>query len=670
MTLMDALAVFDEAALAALANKGTVRRAARDVEAGLVTLSVQEDDAATVIADGETVRIDIRGPSAAKCTCPAKGMCRHRVAAVLLLRPDVKASDAAPEEDAAASSVAEIVALPEETLRRFAGRAAWRAANEMAQDGAQIASEGKALVVRLSADPVEIRYLPSLGLDGMVSKATPARRKVLHTAALIAIRRQAGIEHDDWAPATADSSLDTIDPLFLAEVRAALAEACRSALALSPLALEERLFTLSVSSRADALQRLALLLRVIARMIRERRSRSFRFDPDHCLAQIALADAISRALPRVTDAEKRAALIGAIRQDYAETGPLTLTGLGAESWRAEGGGRGVTVYLYAAEQDRWFTASLARNAGQDPGFDPARAYRQEAIWGGTTLARVVGMDLTFDSVAVSRQGRLSIGGSRAPSTSPVSIIPEGWKCAFSNWRLLTDRLRHRLAGSQISTDRTAEPVLLRPCRTAACWLDELTQTLNWPIEDMAGNWLTLSVPHDPERAAHIDALATLFNNAFAGSILASAMISGANFTLRPIALLDTKGFCSLDLDTLPQASDRRSLRGGIRALFARKHSGFVPLPRSASMKLLDDVVSELTGVAELGCRPISPAAQQRLELFARRASQSGLETLATAINGVLSATDLPSAILQGLYPIHQLRRQLTALPLVAQQQGG
>lgn len=665
MMLADALAVFDEAALVALANKGTVRRAGRDIETGLVTVSAEEAGAATVIADGETVRIDTRGPSAATCTCPAKGICRHRVAAVLLLRRDVKTSDMAPEEEA--SSIAEIVALPEETLRRFAGRAAWQAANEMAQAGAQITSEGKALVVRLADDPVEIRYLAGFGLDGMISKATPARRKVLHTAALIAIRRQAGVEHDEWAPAAVDGSLDTIDPIFLAEIRAALAEACRSALALAPLTLEERLFTLSVSSRADALQRLGALLRVIARMIRERRARNFRFDPERCLAQIVLADAIARALPRATDPEKRAALIGAVRQDYAEIGPLTLTGLGAESWRAEGGGRGVTVYLYAAEQDRWFTASLARNAGQDPGFDPARAYRQEAIWGGTTLARLVGANLTFDRMAASRQGRLSIGASAAPGISPASIVSEGWACAFSSWRPLADRLRQRLAGSQISTDRTAEPVLLRPRRTATPWLDELTQTLNWPIEDMTGTWLILSVPHDPERDAYFDALAALFGNGFAGTILASATIAGATFMLRPIALLDSKGLCSLDLDVLPPANEKRSLRGGIRALFTRKHAGFVPLPRSTSNGLLNDVVSELTGIAEMGCRSIGPAARQRLELFAQRASQSGLETLAAAIDGALGATDLPSAVLQSLYPIHQLRRQLTALPLVAQQ---
>lgn len=667
MTLADALAVFDEPTLVALANKGTVRRAASDLEAGLVTFLAREGETATIIADGETVRIDARGPAAAACSCPAKGICRHRIGAVLLVRREAEAADTTSDGDVGARLIAEIAALPAGRLERFAGRAAFRAAVEIAQAGAEVTADGSALVVRLASEPVEIRYLPGLGPEGMVSKAVQARRKILHTAALIAIRRQAGIGSDEPMAVEADASSETIDPAFLAEVRAALAEACTSALSLAPLALEERLFALSVSSRADALQRLGALLRIIARMMRERRSRSFRFDPDLCLAQMALADAIARALPRVSDPERRAMLIGSARQDYDETGPLSLMGVGAEAWRTEGGARGVTAYLYAAEEDRWFVASLARGAGQDPDFNPARAYQQEAIWGGSTLAKLIGASIVFESVAASRQGRLSLGGSGRPHISMAKHVFDDWRCAFSAWRPLGERLRERLAGSQLSSERTMELVLLRPRRSMAPWLDELTQMLNWPVEDNEGNWLALSIPYNPDREAHFDALVGLFTSGFAGSILAGASIAGPTFALRPIALLDAKGICSLDLDPLPPVKEGRSLREGIRSLFARRGKGFASLPKSASMTLLDDALSELTGIAEMGCRGISPTGAQRLEFLAQRGAQSGLDMLARAIKGVLDAQELPSAVLQSLYPIHQLRRQLTTLPIVTPQ---
>lgn len=666
MTLAGALAVFDEAALVVLANKGTVRRAARDVEAGLVAVSAREGDTATIVADGETVCIDARGPAAASCSCPAKGMCRHRIAAVLLLQREAKGDDTAPDEDAANSLLAEIAALPEEALRRFAGRAAWRAALEIAQAGAEIVVEGTAVTVRLAGEPLDIRYMQGLGPDGMISKTPPARRKTLHVAALIAIRRRAGLEPDDVMPAQV-AMPETVDPRFLAEVRAALAEACGNALSLAPLALEERLFTLSVSSRADALPRLGALLRGIARMIRERRGRSFRFDPDQCLSEIALADAIARALLHVTAPEKKAALIGSVRQDYAEIGPLALIGMGAESWRAESGGRGVTVFLYSTDEDRWFTVALARGAGQDPDFDPARAYRHEAVWGGTTLARLVGADVVFERVAASGQGRLSIGGSTQPRISAARLACDDWKCTFTNWHALGDRLRERLAGSQISVERTAELVLLQPVRTQAPWLDELTQMLNWPIEDVNGNWLTLTVSYLPARDRHFDMLTALLGGGFSGAILVSAALAGAHYRLRPLALVSSAGICSLDLDPLPEIKEKRYLPEGIRAFLTRRRDGFDPVTKSASMALLDEVVSELTGLAEMGCRPLGAGGRQRLEHLARRAGQSGLDTLSGAIAGILAAADIPSAILEGLYPVHQLRRQLAALPFVTRQ---
>jgi uncharacterized Zn finger protein len=172
VTLAAVLAAFDEGALTLLSNKGTVRRAARDVEEGKVTLIEADGDRAVVAADGETVRVDSAGPAKATCTCPAPGVCRHRIAAVLLLRAGVAPAEAA--EDLRAALLAEVAAIPEEALRRFAGRAGWRAALELAEAGGEVDVDGTALRIRLAGGE-EVRYLRGLGLDGMVSKVAPTR---------------------------------------------------------------------------------------------------------------------------------------------------------------------------------------------------------------------------------------------------------------------------------------------------------------------------------------------------------------------------------------------------------------------------------------------------------------------------------------------------------------
>ncbi|RUR68899.1 hypothetical protein EJP67_17715 [Variovorax guangxiensis] len=97
-------------ALTALANAGFVKRAQKDVAAGLLpkmettadgTVQAQFDDGVrTSLPPGRTLRD-------AQCSCPASGMCRHRVMLVLAYQAQAKA---APAE--AGASIASVEASP------------------------------------------------------------------------------------------------------------------------------------------------------------------------------------------------------------------------------------------------------------------------------------------------------------------------------------------------------------------------------------------------------------------------------------------------------------------------------------------------------------------------------------------------------------------------------
>lgn len=94
---MSAFAAYDAETLAALAGEGLLRRAQKDLDAGKVARI--EYEPLSVLADGQTVRLDPLKPERSTCTCPAAGWCKHRVAAVLLIRA---AEAAAPSEHAQA----------------------------------------------------------------------------------------------------------------------------------------------------------------------------------------------------------------------------------------------------------------------------------------------------------------------------------------------------------------------------------------------------------------------------------------------------------------------------------------------------------------------------------------------------------------------------------------
>lgn len=92
------LLALDEDALAALANRGIVKRAAREVGAGLgPAVTEVEGTVRAVFADGTSVSLPPGVTLAdAPCGCGATGICRHRVMAVLAYQADAGADDSGP----------------------------------------------------------------------------------------------------------------------------------------------------------------------------------------------------------------------------------------------------------------------------------------------------------------------------------------------------------------------------------------------------------------------------------------------------------------------------------------------------------------------------------------------------------------------------------------------
>lgn len=89
-------------ALTALANAGFVKRAQKDVAAGLLPRIEMADDGEVVahFDDGVSTRLPPgRTLRDASCTCPASGMCRHRV--MLVLAYQAQGKGPAPEQNSA-----------------------------------------------------------------------------------------------------------------------------------------------------------------------------------------------------------------------------------------------------------------------------------------------------------------------------------------------------------------------------------------------------------------------------------------------------------------------------------------------------------------------------------------------------------------------------------------
>ncbi len=673
--LVSALAAFDEAALTLLANKGLVRRAQRDVADGLAAVTGAEADAVTVACDGDTVRMDRRGPSSATCTCPAPGICRHRLAAVLVVQALGAAAGPEPgtaPEPAGPAAAADIEALPPEALRKWAGKAAWRAARELSEAGADVAAEGQGFIVAFPDGGPVVRIVAGQGPDGMVSKTAQAARKAIHAAAWLAVRAHLGLEapaadgEDEAAPAEAA----TVPAEFLDAVTAALEDVVRLGFNLAPESLEERLFLLSVSSRADALPRLAAMLRTLSANVRSRRRRDFAFDPDGCLVILSDAFLLVSALRGVdgaTSAERRDALCGRPRRDYAPAGSLRIVGCGADAWTTPSGARGVTAWFYEEATDRWLTAGLARGANQDPGFDPVRAYARESLWSGKVLKDLSHAMVDLDKAQVSEDGRLS-AASGVTATSVARRLPgriDAWPCLFDDWEALGARLVAR-----IGDEGRGEPVLLRPAALARPAFDDLTQVLTWPLCDKQGRWLGVTLAHGRDRAALVDALQKIAQSGWSGIVVALASIEGRDFRLRPMALVDDEAGYNLGLDDLaPLTQDswaRKTalLKRDMKAALGYMPKTFAAMPPSRASQIVHAAWQSVVDALEIGPGHAAAIVSGHLKRHASRLHDAGFPSLGDAVGRAAGAAPAgaPRSLLTAAGALSLARRLMTGLP--------
>jgi hypothetical protein len=130
MTRADLLAL-DTDALVVLANRGLVKRATRELDAGVVpTLSTDADGTVRGrFPDGVEVVFPVgAGLDTASCTCPATGVCRHCVGLVLAYQRQTEPTESGPAEWSPGS-------VDDETLRRVLGARAVTAARRRCAAG-------------------------------------------------------------------------------------------------------------------------------------------------------------------------------------------------------------------------------------------------------------------------------------------------------------------------------------------------------------------------------------------------------------------------------------------------------------------------------------------------------------------------------------------------------
>ncbi len=610
------LQAFDDAALESLAPKGLVRRARRDLEAGLANVTARDEASAQVLVEGQTVTLGERGPAAARCTCKAGGICRHILVAVMALNHE--AAEGTPEAAPPPSAADEICALKEADVIAFAG-ACWGAAVTLAAESAEssVAESGGNCTVELAGAPGSVTFIAGTGLTGAGFKGPKSRARVVVAAAAILVRAKRGVALETTAGAQADAG--SISQAYLDDAVEKLIEAIRAVLSSGSPIAADLLFDLAISARAEAAPRLTAMLRSLAKQARLAGTRDIHFHSDGFLTDAARTFALIEALKHNPQAPE---LTGSLRRDYRPQPPLGLWMLGAVSWRTEAGARGLTLHGYAAEEHTWYSVSTARAAGMDPYFTPRTAFAGP-LWSAGTASGLIGKRLRLPEPLVDAGGAISptlpqpaaIG---APIPDLRSLIECG--AAIQDWQQLRRDLAARM-GEGLRRRTLSVPVLLAPAKYSGLNFNDLAQTYEWEAIAADGSRLLFTLPGAEDvLAQRINAL-----TASCHLVLAEMAEDDGRAALRPIAaLFDAKDgieVVNLTLDEWPKSRTASLLK----VFFNRKRPQPSADPSWPLQKLAERVIDAAVSI-------FSGSSAADLGKLGQECDAAGLVALANALD--------------------------------------
>lgn len=487
-------------ALTALANAGFVKRAQKDVAAGLLpqleagadgTVSASFDDGVrTRLPPGRTLRD-------AQCSCPASGMCRHRVMLVLAYQAQAASSASAPASPAAEPAPAEAEGAWSPAQFDDAALAASLAPSVLEQ-ASRLAAARPAVGVQAwrSASAPPLARLPMCSVR-FFSRSSLAHARCdcrqgsgcAHVAIAVWAFRQAG----PLAPGSAEAMVEVLPPQVAGTAVGAEAapaaptmpqslmqgEAARTlrtqidALLLSlwldgssqPLmALAARFEAVREQSRALGWSWIDDALDELWQLLQAQQARSSRFEPLRLVrvlaelwARLQAAAHAEQPAPSARPALLASQILGAGVKGEVALDHLRLVSLGAQLW-SDDAEEGASVLFADPDtqnvtvlERQWSRAADAAAGGAAPVLTNRRV-------AGFPLRQLASGQVITKTATRRANGRVDItAGARQTGVLPLSP---------TSWNDLVAPLRQPSVAALVAHLREAPPDFVRPRQAA------------------------------------------------------------------------------------------------------------------------------------------------------------------------------------------------------------
>ncbi|MCX4744451.1 hypothetical protein OG455_02775 [Kitasatospora sp. NBC_01287] len=665
----DLLALTPET-LAALANRGLVKRAAKELDAGGgPQLGVDADGAVDGrFPDGtRTVLPPGTDLAAGHCDCGAPGVCRHRIGLVLAYQRTATAQSAAqpteqattqpttqPTEQATTHPTAQLAAPPpaftawspgacdDEALATAIGPRALAAARRGHNRGYPARLHRPtpgAPTAQVELPTCTVRFPVPGQLGYAITEAGADQRGEVIALAVWAFRAAderglldpyvqldvGGAPDPARGGAELAAALELADELLLTGTAHA-----GPVLGAAVLRVRDRLAAASLHWPAGALTELG-------EQLADHAARGAGFRPERVALLLAELHARHRAAAH-GDATARAQLLGTREAGETALRRVRLTALGC---RIGGGARRRVAQLFLAHPEAGVVLVLRRQwepAEGQQALGPELAGRRLA---GSTLGALAAGNVVSESATRSASRTVAIARGRIAATS---VTPVG-----TAWTELPEPLLVRDFAAHVARLDRLPPALLRPRVEAEAvhvveiagveelGYDPAEQQLRAVLRDAAGRRATLLATHNPYAPGALDALAT----ALAGEVrLLSGTLrrSGGGLLLDPLAVLTADGVTVLDLaSTTSTGPEPAPAEPTPTAPFAADPTPADPISADPISTALQEALSALADTAHRGLRQLDRARHARLTEAATRLDRTGLATAAALLRALLTA---------------------------------
>jgi hypothetical protein len=551
-----------------------------------------------------------------------------------------------------------LLAITPDTMEKWAGRAALRAAFGLAAQAALEITDADVVTVNFRFLNATCRFVPGGGLDGAIftGPSKDAHRLVL--AALIAYQKSHGItwpgSGEETVTALAESSgAPRSREEVLASTIELLCETVRAGLVHATPATCERFATLSVSALAVNLPRLSLVLRGLSQEFRLADAREATADASRTLSTMARAYALCVALSRA-GAAAGVALVGVHRTTYADVGHLDLVGLAAWPWETASGYRGLTVLFWDLGGRSWNTWTEARPRHIDPSYHATSRFSAGGPWTGADSPHQLSRS-RFRLLNARRNpaGRLSTSSRTNAMVTGPSLPHDLPLPVCTDWAVLAEEVARAMPIGLAETNPLDLVRLIRPAAWAPHFFEETSQTFWWPLLDARENCLLLQLQFSANEEAAIRTLEAFDPSAMAGTCLIGRVARlPQGLMLHPFSLLLPDGRIQhLVFDAAPPryfvatTPAESESEDDLDDAEEEASSDATDLQDTSLARLLAGMEDRLAMLGEGGASALHAASRDALTAMAHRASSVGWQSIPAALTLLAKSPALDPALL-------------------------